>query len=206
MTEQKKFTPTVWNSVKKKESLTWGRILGSGNLIELLRERGYLSDGKTYLEIGFGYNRFLTGMEKAVRIGNFVGIEISELWVAEAKKEFPQWTFRLGNVMKEEDLRDLGEFDYIFAWAVFQHQYPSFEGALRNLEGHLGKKGLLFFDIRIMGKPLLVPDGSAFNRIYTKKEVDKIIGRTNLEIVDSFFYSHEGVSKKNVFVLGRKGE
>ena len=107
--------------------------------------------GKTFLDIGCGSGLFSLA---ARRLGAQVRSFDYDLESVECTKElkrrfFPadnHWTIERGDVLDENYLRSLGEFDIVYAWGVLHHTGVMWQ-ALENVDQLVAKQGVLFISI-----------------------------------------------------------
>lgn len=96
-----------------------------------------------FLEVGVG-NGFYTGIMLKLKVGNYLGSDITDVFFPNLKEKFPQYSFTkldiCGNPLNEK-------FDVILMMDVIEHivSESNLTKAMDNLEKMLNSKGILIF-------------------------------------------------------------
>jgi 2-polyprenyl-6-hydroxyphenyl methylase/3-demethylubiquinone-9 3-methyltransferase len=107
--------------------------------------------GRTFLDIGCGSGLFsLAARRLGARVRSFDYDLVSVECAKELKRRlFPDdndWTIERGDVLEENYLRSLGQFDIVYAWGVLHHTGSMWQ-ALENVDQLVAKEGVLFISI-----------------------------------------------------------
>jgi 2-polyprenyl-6-hydroxyphenyl methylase/3-demethylubiquinone-9 3-methyltransferase len=108
-------------------------------------------NGKTFLDVGCGSGLFsLAARRLGARVRSFDYDLVSAECAKELKKRFfpddNHWTIERGDVLDENYLRSLGEFDIVYAWGVLHHTGAMWQ-ALEKMDRLVAKEGVLFISI-----------------------------------------------------------
>lgn len=136
-----------WRRDEPADSLTWGRLMTGDTFIDFMERNGLHLDNPTaYLEVGPGYGRILrTLRERWAMVRKYSGIELSEARVTQLSTEYPRPRFRF-YAGSAETLKGTSDHDVLFCSSTFEHLYPDFTAALRNLRGWMKPRGRVFVD------------------------------------------------------------
>jgi len=105
-----------------------------------------LKTGETVLDIGCGNGKLVSGLPSGVK---YVGTDFSQTLLGEARKLYPHYDFRYGDVVDPSHWDKLGQYEAIFCVAVLHH-IPEKEQQLYVLEEakkHLKKGGFLYLTV-----------------------------------------------------------
>lgn len=125
-----------WRGSEPDEDLTWGEIFTGHSFIAALRQHYDFQPEHHICEVGPGYGRLLkTILEQRLPFRKYTGVELSIDRVAKLQARFPHDAveFVQGdvNTVKLPEKADL-----VICSATFQHLFPDFSRALRNLLDH----------------------------------------------------------------------
>jgi 2-polyprenyl-6-hydroxyphenyl methylase/3-demethylubiquinone-9 3-methyltransferase len=126
------------------------RILEAEKSLKQMLEMVNLN-GKRFLDIGSGSGLFsLAARRLGAIVHSFDYDSLSVACTKELKRHYfpddPQWTIEQGDVLNEDYLKSLGEFDVVYAWGVLHHTGAMWR-ALGNIIPLVAKEGRLFFSI-----------------------------------------------------------
>jgi SAM-dependent methyltransferase len=189
------------------EWCTWGMEVSGEAFVTLANTYGAFAPEKAILEVGPGYARLLREcIRQALPFKRYVAVDISPLNVEYLTKEFDRPDVQ--GILADIETVSLDErFDTVLSSLTFKHLYPSFEAALRNVAEHLNPEALVIFDL-IEGQGSEFPQAEqigriAYNRAYSRAEVEEILDRVTLELVgfDEVRHTEEQV---RLLVVARK--
>jgi SAM-dependent methyltransferase len=168
-------------SPRKWAALTAGRILTGDAFIEKVAEYVDFDAEKNVLEIGPGYGRLLQAiLDEGIPFGRYLGLDLAEGNCEYLRAQFPQ--ANVSFVQGDVETASLGvEADVVISSMTFQHLYPTFERALRNLRRQLRPGAVVCIDlVEGIWRSLNEKD---YLRSYTREEAVEILDRVGLEHV-----------------------
>jgi SAM-dependent methyltransferase len=167
-----------WRRDEPAADLTWGRIMTGDSFVDFMLRNGLSArDPKKYLEIGPGYGRILRSLlDRDFRIARYLGVELSSARTRRLRASFaenyPNIDFQCGSC---ETVVVDDTFDLIFSSSTFEHLYPNFGIALRNIAKYVVDGGQLYIDfIQRDDKGVTtssVFETGAFVRVYSIDEI-----------------------------------
>jgi 2-polyprenyl-6-hydroxyphenyl methylase/3-demethylubiquinone-9 3-methyltransferase len=137
-----------WNRFLK--ILDEDRILEAEKSLKQMLELENL-DGKSFLDIGSGSGLFsLAAKRLGARVHSFDYDPLCVACTDELKSRYfagdANWKVEEGNVLDENYLKCLGQFDIVYAWGVLHHTGAMWR-ALENVVPLVAEKGKLFISI-----------------------------------------------------------
>jgi phospholipid N-methyltransferase len=168
-----------WKGSEEASHLTWGKILTGDSFIDALQRCYQFQPEHHICEIGPGYGRLLkTILERKLPFRKYSALELSAERVDSLSQAFPA-----GNIQflhADAITARLPErADLVICSATFEHLYPDFTAALRNLvENNLNAGGRLAIDFIQKDKEMEIrwqgfEKSKAFVRIYPAKEIQQ---------------------------------
>jgi 2-polyprenyl-3-methyl-5-hydroxy-6-metoxy-1,4-benzoquinol methylase len=187
-------TVQFWKINQPNTELTWGRELNADIIVKTLQQKGLLWQGMRLCEIGFGYNRLLRSVLKAGIDLQYTGIDINEVRIKNALLEFPKFPFYCTDITSSSLPEEASKQDVIISMTVFNHFYPDFGIALKNLKASIPKGTKIAFDIPLSHyfrhyRQYELRDGY-FLRIYKVPEIEDIVALEGFRIIDCFHLVH----------------
>jgi SAM-dependent methyltransferase len=172
--------------------------------VSLANSYGAFSPEKTILEVGPGYGRLLRAcIRQGLPFRRYVAADISPLNVEYLEKEFGRPDVQA--VLADIETVSLDErFDSVLSSLTFKHLYPSFEVTLRNIVRQLNPQALVVFDlIEGQGTDWPQQERIAYNRAYSRLEVEEILEQVSLDLV-GFDEVHHSDEQVRLLVVARK--
>jgi SAM-dependent methyltransferase len=192
-----------WRSTSPHPDLTWGIELSGAPLVDSAESYDAFGPERTILEIGPGYGRLLRScLERGVEFSRYFALDLSEQNV--------EWL--QGNIRDERvtvlhgdaETVSLGTpLDTVLSFLTFKHFYPSFEEALRNLEGQLRPGGLMLFDLKEGPRQYFEWDQVTYVHEYTRREAEEIVNRSSLDLI-AFDEVEHAPGRTRMVVVARK--
>jgi SAM-dependent methyltransferase len=193
-----------WLAAQPDSGLTWGRELSGDAFVEhVARLGGFIPDTRI-LEIGPGYGRVLQAcVDRGVQFAGYLGLDISATNVEHLRRRFsdPRVAFAVGDA--ESALLE-ERYDLVISSLVLKHLYPTFERALRNCAAQLAPGALVCFDLIEGSDSFFEQDQVTYIRWYTRAEVQEILARAELELVEFGVVRHNE-NHERLLVAARKG-
>lgn len=163
-----KNTGTLWDTLNRKSSFDKSENPMAFYRIKVVEEM--IPDNIKVLDTGFGSGILEERLNKSNKKIDLSGIDISKLSVEYAKKEFKNYSFKVGSILKIpfED----NSFDCVLALEVLEHIKPSYLfQALGEVSRVLKDKGYFIVSVPLNeGLPELLKEGknpNAHLRAYT---------------------------------------
>ena len=105
-----------------------------------------LVSGQLVLDVGCGNGKLVSGLPEGVE---YFGTDFSMTLIEEAKKLYPKYEFRYGNVVVPSHWEGLSTYDAIFCVAVLHHIPHKKQQLyiLREARKHLKKDGFLYLTV-----------------------------------------------------------
>ena len=149
MFDTKKVADT-YDQIALNFSATRGKL--SPEVISLIPR---LAEMAKVLDLGCGNGVLLTAFPTGSVPVSYTGIDISPALVEEAKRRHPEREFLVADLTADSTWRQLGQFDFIAALAVFHH-LPGTDDhikLLRNIKQHLKPTGVCLISIWRLDQP-----------------------------------------------------
>jgi phospholipid N-methyltransferase len=170
-----------WRTAPPDAGLTWGLELSGDTLVDAAQAHGALGPDRALLEVGPGYGRLIRSLlNRGVGFSHYTALDISEPNVRSLRRDFEGERIRIVHGDVTTVSLD-SPVDSVLSFLTFKHIYPSFEGALANLQPQLSPGGMVMFDLIEGRHRYFEADGVTFIREYTRDEVEAILRRTSLE-------------------------
>ncbi len=172
-----------WREAPPGPGLTWGVELAGDPVVAAAEAHGVFGPGRTVLEIGPGYGRVIRAcIERGTAFGRYIGLDISEENAKYLREviDDPRIEIMHGDA---ESVSLAEPVDSVLSFLTFKHLYPSFEGALANLQPQLRSGATVMFDLMEGSRRLFERDQATFLRQYSRSEIAEILGRIPLELV-----------------------
>lgn len=121
-------------------------IEGDFNWPYVSRELSTLKKGDRVLDLGCGNGRLVSGLQSGIE---YLGVDFSNTLVGEAKKQYKDRKFVVGDISKKETYRNIGKFDQIYCLATLHH-IPTKKDQIKTLKyasEHLKKNGKLIITV-----------------------------------------------------------
>jgi len=190
----------------------------------------YLNSGDKVLDFGCGNGRFFEFFKD--KNLEYIGLDPSDKLIEIAKSRYPRGNFHSFNLLEKLSFPN-NSFDKVYSIAVLHH-IPSEQfrlDFLKELERVLKPGGLLIFTVWKFHRPkeiflifkfkilrlfsltkldkgdVFEPWGKKFNRYYhcfSKKELVKLIEKTNLKIKDIRIVKNEQGNRRNIYLIAEK--
>jgi SAM-dependent methyltransferase len=160
---------------------------------------------KNVLEIGPGYGRLLKAcLQHKVPFKNYFGVDISLQNIEWLQQNFPLPNVRFihGDV---ETISFEDRFDIVLSSLTFEHLFPSFEKALKNVVNYVNPSGMFLFDLIEGERAYFEDDGVTYIRHYTRQEIVQILHNASLELV-AFDEVWHDPDHPRLLVMARKPE
>jgi SAM-dependent methyltransferase len=180
-----------WKGSEPDANLTWGEILTGDSFIDAIQAFYRFDPIHHICEVGPGYGRLLhTILERRLPFRRYTAVELSAERVRMLREKFadPRVEFVQGDV---DQIQFAEHADLVICSSTFEHLYPDFTTALRNISSQLKPQGCLAIDF-VQADPRMEhrqqgfePRGHAFVRIYSKEEIQSLFtacGLTGLQV------------------------
>jgi SAM-dependent methyltransferase len=193
-----------WRAAQPDTGLTWGRQLSGDAFVEQVSRLGGFKPEARILEIGPGYGRLLRAcLDRRAPFAAYLGVDISETNVEHLSRRFsdPRVSFVVGDA--ESVVLD-EQYDLLISSLVLKHLYPTFERALRNCASQLAPGALVCFDLIEGSGSFFEQDQVTYIRWYTRPEVQEILDRCDLELVEFGVVRHDATHER-LLTVARKG-
>jgi SAM-dependent methyltransferase len=192
-----------WLYVQPDAGLTWGQRLTGDAFIAGVTGYGGFAPHTRILEIGPGYGRLARAcLDRNVPFAQYLGVDISAWNVDHLRDQFtdPRVSFTVADA---ESMHLDREFDLLISSLVFKHLYPTFERALHNCAAHLNSGALACFDLIEGNHSMFEDDGVTYIKGYTRPEVEEIVRRCELDLVDFTLVRHDQTHER-LMTVARK--
>lgn len=168
-----------WRADEPESGLTWGVMMTGDSFVDFMQRNGLqIAVPSRYVEVGPGYGRILkTLRDRWTMVSAYAGIELSKSRVDRLSEEFSdkRFTFYQGSC---DELVVSHVFDILFCSSTFEHLYPDFTVALRNLRQWLRPGGTMFIDFICIDDEMKTSSAGfgygAFVRIYSIDEIRRL--------------------------------
>jgi SAM-dependent methyltransferase len=194
-----------WRSARPGPGLTWGGELSGAPVAAVAEAHGMFGAGRTVLEVGPGYGRVIRAcLARGTTFGRYIGLDVSteNVRYLRAVIDDPRIEIVHGDV---ESVSLSEPVDGVLSFLTFKHLYPSFEGALANLQPQLRPGARVMFDLIEGSREYFHRDRVTFIREYSRPEVREILQRTSLELV-AFDRVEHAPGRVRLLVLARNPE
>jgi len=147
------------------------------SLAEILKD---IPDNSSILDVGCGSGKLVNGLlNKKV---DYLGIDPCEKLILNAKKNFPDYEFQLGNILQLGNLSRV-DYDFVFSIAVLHHIASTEDqiNALKQLKNKIKNDGIIVisvWDLRSQEK---------FRKLLWKFFFLKLIGKNKMDYGDLVF-------------------
>lgn len=195
-----------WTRTLPEKHLTWGRKINGSAFINKIASYNTFSAKKNVLEIGPGYGRiFNSFIKNRIPFNKYIGVDISINNVEYLSKHNtnPNVSFINGDI---ESINFNIEFDNVYSSLTFKHLYPTFEKGLKNILQYVKNGGYIFFDLLEGEKKIFEQDEITYINHYSKKEVDEIITRLGLKLIDysTVVHNPKDLTKNRLLIVVQK--
>ena len=169
---------------------------------ELIRLAQEVKNGDKIMDVGCGNGRLLEAFADKKTV--YLGIDQSEKLIALAQKKYPDFDFRVGDIL---DLGKIAEvdFDYVYSIAVIQH-LPDQElriNALRQLKNKIKDDGKIILSVWNLWA------SKKHKAMIRRNWLLKLIGKNKMDFGDILFHwkkEEDNVLKKRYYHAFTKWE
>ena len=180
-----------WKGSELDENLTWGKILSGDSFVDALQSRVKFDGTQHILEIGPGYGRLLMSiLGKRLPFRKYTGVELSRVRARALQAKFAMESIEFihGDV---NTVRLAEEADLVICSATFEHLFPDFTTALKNLMAHSLKADAKLAIDFIRGDEAMAcqsqvfeADGNAFVRVYSAAELRRLYADSAIPFIE----------------------
>jgi SAM-dependent methyltransferase len=169
-----------WKGSEPDASLTWGEIFTGDSFIDAVEGFCRFNPNSHIFEVGPGYGRLLnTILQRELPFRHYTAVELSADRVHKLSEQFAdrRVKFIQGDInqIQLEETTDL-----VICSSTFEHLFPDFTTALRNISNQLSPQGCVAVDF-VQADPSMEHrqqgferGGDAFVRIYSKEEIQSL--------------------------------
>lgn len=194
-----------WQGDEEDRHLTWGVIMSGKQFVDVMKKHGKPRGFDKILEIGPGYGRLLDELlRRTASFKDYVGYDLSEARVKRLNKKYvyaaQPCEFHTGDIT---EVAVNGEYSVVICSSTFEHFWPDFRTALKNLYRENVQYFIDFIDQQLDASNF--HDDTYFVRVYTIEQIIKIFEEEKYKIVGceeiSFGKSSDGTEVKRILVI-----
>lgn len=148
----------------------------------------YIPKDGTILDIGCGNGRLIKFIKPYIK--SYTGIDLSEGLLEEAKKQYPEYEFKQGNIL--DNFQELEQYTTIFGIAVLNH-IPTHELQLHALEN--------LYKLLQPGGIVCLTNWNLWHATLKRKSIFKYKMQTNPEVTKEY-----GLQLKDVMTIWKSNE